>query len=329
MPLDTISNSARAELAAINVQLAEAVTIRAGKQEAVDRLSRPAARLEAAVAAHAVEKAVYDAEIKTWYSNGCVGARPAVPLSLEMAERNIGEARRDLGATDDALETAKRELQEANDVVVALQLRQRNPLYRCAVEKAAWRLRTRAVPQLIAALAEFGVVESLEVELRNRGYGQNPHPEALSYADHVRQQLTIVRQSTAVRGDLEAARQFLDELANDPYTDLPDPGPAKVEYVEPRLPKAAAATRYVSVGPGHEAPPAYEPVHDPFFENPVRAAQIAREAGLVEGTSEAPGNNTGSPPLPGEAVLVQMPLTEIPAWLQSSSPTFMPAPRSG
>jgi hypothetical protein len=258
MPLDGVSGSARAELVAINVQLVEATAIRDGKQEAVNRLSRPALQLEEANAAHAVEKAVHDAQIKAWYSNGCEGPRPAVPLSLEMAERNIGECRRDLGATDDALETAKRELQEANDVVVALHQRHRNALYRCAVEKAGWRLRTRAVPQLIAALAEFGVVESLEVELRNRGYGVDPHLEAPSYADQIRQQLTIVRQSTAVRGDLAAARQFLDKLAGDPDAHLPDPGPADVVNLEPRIPRRAEEPRYVAVGPGHEAPPVYE-----------------------------------------------------------------------
>jgi hypothetical protein len=82
MPLDTISHSARAGLAAINVQLVEATAIRDGKQETVDRLSRPAARLEEAVAAHAVEKAVYDAMLATWYSNDCAGERPSTPRNL-------------------------------------------------------------------------------------------------------------------------------------------------------------------------------------------------------------------------------------------------------
>jgi|SRR6516162_3749561 hypothetical protein len=200
-------------------------------------------------------------------------------------ERQIGDLRRDLGASVTALEIAASGLQAANEHLAELHIRHRGALYRAAVEAAAWRLRTRAVPALIQALAEFGVVESLEVALRNLGYGPDPQPEALNAADQIRRHLAAVRQSTAVRGDLKAARRFLDELAQNPDLELPDPGEANVEFQQARLMQPAEdSSIYVNRGPGEEVPPVFEGVHDPFFENPVREALMRAEAGLVGDT---------------------------------------------
>jgi hypothetical protein len=121
MPLDTVSNSARAELAAVNAQLVEAMAKRDEAQHAHDRLAKPARLLEEAVAQHAAEKAVHDAQLVEWYTNGCNGARPPAPPSLLLAEHRIGEARRDLGASETALEAAKNALQAANEDLARLQ----------------------------------------------------------------------------------------------------------------------------------------------------------------------------------------------------------------
>ena len=150
MPLDTISNSARAELAALNAQLAEAMAARDEAQLAYDRLAKPQRLLEEAVAQHAAEKAVHDAQLVEWYTNGCVGARPPAPPSLLLDEHRIGEAKRDLGAADTALEAAASGLQAANEDLARLSLRHRGAVYRADVEAVAWRLRTRAVPLMIA-----------------------------------------------------------------------------------------------------------------------------------------------------------------------------------
>ena len=87
--------SARDELSAVNELLGEATAARNAAQQAYDRLEKPAALLDEAVEALAVEESVYKAELVAWYSNGCIGLRPAVPPSLEAAERRVGELGRD------------------------------------------------------------------------------------------------------------------------------------------------------------------------------------------------------------------------------------------
>jgi hypothetical protein len=60
VPLDTISTS---ELAALNDTIAAATAQRDAEQRASDRLARSAAFLEEAVAAHAAERAAFDAQL--------------------------------------------------------------------------------------------------------------------------------------------------------------------------------------------------------------------------------------------------------------------------
>ena len=81
---------------------------------------------------------------------------------------------------------------------------------------------------------------------------------------------------------MEAARRFIDELADNPEAELPDPGEAKVECTESRIPEPPR----VNSGPGEEVPPVLEGVHAPFFENPTRAALMRIEAGPVGDTGE-------------------------------------------
>ena len=238
VPLDNFSVCpARQELAALNQQLAEASAARDAAQESYDRLERPTRLLADVSGEYAAEKALYDAAIVVWYESGCPGVRPDVPSPMLEFERQLGDLRRDLGASATALEFAASGLRAANEHLAELHARHRGALYRAAVEAAEWRLHTRAIPALIAALAEFGVVESLEVELRNRGFGPDPQPEALPASREIGRLLTVVRQSTGVRGNLERARQFLNELAANPDLELPDPGEPIIEHLEVRIPK--------------------------------------------------------------------------------------------
>jgi len=328
MPLDNFSAYSRQELAAVNDLIAEGTTARDQARQMHDRLEQPTRLLGEVLQEYAVEKALHDAAIAAWYGSGCPGDRPDLPSRMIELERQIGDLRRDLGASMTALEIAASGLQAANEHLAELHIRHRGALYRAAVEAAAWRLRTRAVPVLIAKLAEFDVVESLEVELRNRGFGPDPHPEALSASEAIRQLIATVRQSVGVKGNPDAARRFLDDLAQNPDAELPDPGGVSVEWSEPRSPPVPYINRAIE---GEVPLPVLEGVHDPFWENPTRAAVMAREAGLV-GNTGGQDANTVSPPLAETGIpvspLVPMPETELPAWLEPSSPTFMPSPRS-
>ena len=81
MSIDNISAwQARQELATLNEWLAEATAARDEAQVAFDRLAKPAALLEEAVAIHAAEKATHDAQLVVWYTNGCSGDRAVIAI---------------------------------------------------------------------------------------------------------------------------------------------------------------------------------------------------------------------------------------------------------
>jgi hypothetical protein len=90
------------------------------------------------------------------------------------------------------------------------------------------------VPALTSMLAEFAVIESLATELRTRGVTE---PEAMSASHEISRLIRIARQSTAVRGNLSAAKAFIDTIAVDPLAEIPDPGDPIVEHLEPRIEK--------------------------------------------------------------------------------------------
>jgi hypothetical protein len=86
---------------------------------------------------------------------------------------------------------------------------------------------------MIEATRHLSVVESLAKELRDRGSGAEPDAEARSAAAMISEAIAVARGSVALRGDIEAARAFLNELAGNPEAELPDPGEPNIEYTKP------------------------------------------------------------------------------------------------
>jgi hypothetical protein len=253
MPLDSISPSARAELAAVNVEIAAATADRAAALQAVGHLERPAAEVQVVRAEYVACKAAYDVQVVGWYEGGCIGERPEAPFELLRLEHQIGDLSRNLGAVESRLGAAQEALQTANARLGELQLRHRSALYRAAVAAAEGRLYTCGVPALISMLSEFAVIESLSTELRNRGIAE---PEAMSASREIDRLILIARQSTGVRGDREPARRFLDELATTPDLEMPDPGEPVVEHLEPRTIKPMVdGSQFLNRGDAEAAEP--------------------------------------------------------------------------
>jgi hypothetical protein len=61
--------------------------------------------------------------------------------------------------------------------------------------------------------------------------------------------ITIARQSTAVRGNLDVAKAFIDAIAADPMAEIPDLGEPNVEHLEPRIEKPMPdGSQYINRG---------------------------------------------------------------------------------
>jgi hypothetical protein len=280
--------SARSELAAISTQLAEATAARDAAQEAYDWLAKPSALLREAKAAHAVEEGLHKAQVTTWYSSGCPGARPAPSYRMMELERQLGDLHSDLGANEQALEIATSGLQAATLHLAEIQARKKSSLYRVAIEAARARLRTHAVPAMIEATLQRGVVESLAAELRDRGYGAAPDTEAMQAGGAIFEAIRVAKQSIELAGDLEAAKAFLDHLASNPDAELPDPR---------------------------------------VIQNPLGASVASEVVEVVTDTSEAAPPIPGSSAEPGAAFTLGPQPPEFPEWVNSGGPIFMPSPR--
>jgi hypothetical protein len=99
---------------------------------------------------------------------------------------------------------------------------------------------------MIDVTREFAQISSIATVLDDRR-----DPESVSAAREIEVMVKRHRQSYAVRGDLAAARRFLDELASDATVQIPDPGPANVERVDPLMPRGGVedGTRHFNRGP--------------------------------------------------------------------------------
>jgi hypothetical protein len=318
MPLDTISGSARAELTAVNKLLSEATAIRDEKQQTVDRLSRPTAQLDEAKADHAVEKAAYDAQLVTWYGNGCAGARPEVPSSLLSAEQGIGEAQRDLDAIGGSLEAAKAARDAANERVAEISNRRTAVFYRAAKDAAENWVMRYAGPALLEGLMKLSIVQALAEELGGRG------EQGVSY--QLRELIRIALGSIDVEGDREAARCFLAELEKNPEAEIIDLGSPAIKSREvPILRPAEETTPPPRATPVQEVQPEYR-IGEPFLQNPTRAAVMRQEAGLSD-AAEGEEATPEPPESPVGTFTLGPPPPEVPAWVQSSGPLWMPSPR--
>ena len=260
---DTILTSARQELAAINGALDKAAHERNEAQQAADRLSFPVAELNKAIEQLTAVRAAYDARISAWYADGCPGSRPTEPADLAGLENAVRELTRDGSASRPALEAARNVLDERNVHFSQLAAQKQSAIYRASVEAARERLHRHATPAMIAAMSELSVIESLATVLRNL-----PYPEAVSASRNIDAAVAAARQSIGLRADLDAARQFLNELADNPEATLPDPGEPIVETLEPRAIRLAEdGSQHINRGPEQEPPPQYDPILEAHYAN--------------------------------------------------------------
>jgi len=302
MPFD-VSTSARDALAATNARLAEAKAVRDEAQQAHDRLVRPAQLLEEAIAAHAIEKLAFDSRLVDWYQRGCCGERPVTPPSLLLAEHRIGEARRDLGASENALQDAADALQRANEDLAILSGEHRSRVYGRAVEAAEARLQRYARPAMIHGMIELSIVQALPSVLRSRS-----DPEAMSAAHRIDEMIVVARSSIGVRCDLEPAYRFLVELERDPGAELSDAGEPTIEAIDPPIIKPLPDwSKFINRGPEPEAPQSNAPfLPNPaldsdaawwaFHPNPLWASPASEEPGQPPAADEVSQPNSAPPP---------------------------------
>jgi hypothetical protein len=215
MPLDTISNSARAALAAINAQLAEATAIRDEAQQVYDRLAPAAERLEGLVGEHQVElRAMIDGSVS-------VGTYTDRLLRSNELSAEITALRSEVDL--DVVRAARTARDQANEHLAELSNRHTAVLYGAAEEAARDWVQRYATPALIQGLLQLSVVQALAVELRGRG--------ELNVSYGLDEMIRVARDSIGVRGDREVARRLLAELAKNPEAGFVDIGSPAVETV--------------------------------------------------------------------------------------------------
>jgi len=130
----------------------------------------------------------------------------------------------------------------------------------------------------------------------------------LSASRQIDQAISIARQSTAIRADLEPARRFLDELAANPEATLPDPGEPIIENLEPRVIKPLPdGSNNFRTGPEQPFVPPPDPAYEAWLDR-LRASG-AEHLNLPPALDTAIGCEKSE-------------INEITPW----SGTFMPSP---
>jgi hypothetical protein len=326
MPLDTVSASARAELVAVNVEIAVVTADRDAALQAVERFERPAGEVQIARAEYAASKQAYDAQVVSWYEGGCIGDRPSAPLELLRLEHQIGDLTRNLGAVESALEAARSALDEQNRILGALAARKQSATYRVIVEVCREHLQRRCVPAMIASLMELSIPQALAAELGGIGVRD---PDAMSAARTIEQLIVETRQRVAVRGDQHQARDFISALTQDPHAQLPAPHQGDIEIVElePRTIKPLEDySRFINRGePEAAEPDPFVPAWpDPLWDS--AEGDVADRAAAAASEGEEP--NTANSPLPTEPVpgpvFGPAPDMTLPAWLDTGGSGFRP-----
>ena len=169
-------------------------------------------------------------------------------MTLERARARLREQ---LGANDSALQAAAGVVQRTTNELAALSLQQRSAHLRATTEAVRTRLGEHAVPVLIAGLNELASIQSIATVLTNQR-----DAESTAASREIDQLIAIARRSYGVRGDVEAAQRFLNELAGDPAAQIPDPGPAIVERLDPGILRAGVedGSKYLNLSPPASSP---------------------------------------------------------------------------
>ena len=164
-------------------------------------------------------------------------------MTLERARARLREQ---LGANDSALQAAAGVVQRTTNELAALSLQQRSAHLRATTEAVRTRLGEHAVPVLIAGLNELASIQSIATVLTNQR-----DAESTAASREIDQLIAIARRSYGVRGDVEAAQRFLNELGGDPAAQIPDPGPAVVERLDPGILRAGVedGSKYINRAP--------------------------------------------------------------------------------
>jgi hypothetical protein len=241
---------ARAELARINVQIAAVEAERDEAQRLVGQWEGPASEMVTVERRLADLRAQRERDRAEWNDAGCPGDPPVDPpdlLTLERARARLRESLANEAVVQAAAETAQR-AQERRDALI---LQKRSAHLRATVEAVRERLEDHAIPAMIASMNELAALQSIGGALAGQG-----DPEATSASREIDLIIKEARGSYGVRGDLEPARHFLEELAGDPAAQIPDPRPAIVERLDPAIPRPGVqdGTKNFNWGPRPGSP---------------------------------------------------------------------------
>ena len=236
----------RSELVRANASIAALQAERAEAQRLIDRWHGPESEMATVEAQLAQLQAQRDSDRDAWNERGCPGDPPADPPDLLTLERARARLREQLGANDSALQAAAGVVQRTTNELAALSLQQRSAHLRATIEAVRTRLAEHAVPVLIAGLNELAVLQSIATVLARQG-----DSESTAASREIDQLIAIARRSYGVRGDVEAAQRFLNELAADPAAQILDPGPAVVERLDPGIVRSGVedGTKYINRAP--------------------------------------------------------------------------------
>jgi hypothetical protein len=291
---------ARADLASINVEIAAGAAERDEAQRLLDQSRGPNSELATVELQLAQLRSQRDSDRAAWNDAGCVGDPPADPPDLLTLERARFRLRERLGADDGALQAAAETVRRAQDRHAALTLQKRSVHLRATIEAVRERrLDAHAVPAIVASLNELAAIQSIAAVLAGR-----QDPESISASRAIDLLVLVARRSYGVRGDLEAAHRFLEELAGDPAARIPEPAAPMVERLDPGIPRGTED------GSAH--------VNRGLAENPLGAAP---GPGLVNPAIASLDREMRAGPSPGLGA-------GLPEWLESTTPTFMPSRRA-
>jgi hypothetical protein len=127
--------------------------------------------------------------------------------------------RESLGANDATVEAAADTVRRAQERFAALTLQKRSVHLRATVEAVCERLDGHAVPAIIASMNELVAIQSIATVLANQR-----DPESTAASREIDLLIAVARRSYGVRGDLEAAQRFREELAGDPAAQISGSG---------------------------------------------------------------------------------------------------------